>query len=1513
MNSKKFQKIFVVAALSFVLTMVATVIYAAPLPKFSAQTVIFPLNVSKSANTDTAQPGDTITYTILITAPVTSQLTNLTISDTLPMNTGFVAGSVVISPDTAGGITGTPPNIASGITVATNSVVSVVFAVTVSEPVAAGTIIENTAAVTSTEIPTATLVSAAVTVENAAPVASDGTATTPEDTAVSGTLNASDGNGDALLYTIAGQPANGTVTLGATGTLLLPAQFTYTPTQNFNGEDTFTFTATDGISASNIGTVTVTVTAVNDAPVVDPIATQNVAEQSLLTFTTTATDPNDSPPDALTFSLQNAPSGATINSTTGEFSWTPAEAQGPGVYTPTVVVTDGGSPPLSDTTVVTINVTEVNTAPMLDPIGDFSVDVAGTLIFTAYATDADEPSNTLTFSLQNAPSGASIDSTTGEFSWTPTTAQGGQTFTVTVMVSDDGSPVMTDTEITHITVVNVADLQLSKSGAPLTITAGESSPLLVYTLILENPGPSLAQTVRLTDTLPADVTFFSAVTDKTTCEYSEPQQQVTCEWVQIGSGEQEIITIIVTPDASALDSITNTATVTSTTIDRFPDNNSDTASTTILTAADLSITQSDTPDPTYLGDVVTYTVTVNNNGPSYARNVIVTDDIVGSMNIVDASPACSISGNSISCALGTMVVGATEEITVTARSSGHFNISRTATATATATSDTSDPSSNTAVETTTILPHADLALGKTAFPNPIAAGETMTYTLVVTNWGPSDALGVELTDTLPATVTVGAVNSTQFSCSGTTTISCSSGILYAYTVSEVTIVVTPTQTGTLVNSAFITATTPAIDRDMQNNTASIAVPVTLRTDVGVAMAAAPEPVVAGETMTFTLTATGYGPSTADNVIVTDILPSELTFVSASAGCSVSGQTVSCLMGNLGTGDQAVATIQARVSPAATGIVLNTATVASDLFDENTANNTASTSSTIATSADLRLTLADDPDPNYGGGTVVYELMVTNDGPSDAQDVVLTETLPADFSVASATRCAISGQTVTCAAGTVAAGSTISRTVTADVALTANGVYSATANVVSTTDDPNSSNDAALAETTIIPAADLAISLTDAPDPVTAGQTMDYTLTVSNMRPLDAFEVQAVLTLPTQTAFQTASAGCTLAANIVTCDIGTLGANATVNQTVTVSVAGDASGAMTGTASVSGAQSELNPVDNTDSESTTILPAIDLAISITDTPDPVIAGQSLEFTLTAENLSTHSASNVTAVFTLPLHTTFNTADADCTALGSVVTCAIGSLSGGSSTERHIEVQVASDANGVLDGTAVIFGDEFDPVAANNMADASTAVSAAADLTVATIGEPETAHIGEVFSVTFAITNAGPSMATGVSFTVTVPSSFTVMTLAPSQGTCSGVVCSLGSLAAHSTATVTVAGANDSSGLLQIDSQVGADTADPSPGGETAQAEISITQYFVYLPIVLKPGTNLYIFNDNTGGDVIFAVRGTPVRCTVPNNTTQFCGTFAPGTYAIDVISQCGPPATFERTYAAGDVTTRVFCR
>ncbi len=83
--------------------------------------------------------------------------------------------------------------------------------------------------------------------------------------------------------------------------------------------------------------------------------------------------------------------------------------------------------------------------------------------------------------------------------------------------------------------------------------------------------------------------------------------------------------------------------------------------------------------------------------------------------------------------------------------------------------------------------------------------------------------------------------------------------------------------------------------------------------------------------------------------------------------------------------------------------------------------------------------------------------------------------------------------------------------------------------------------------------------------------------------------------------------------------------------------------------------------------------------------------------------------------------------------------------------------------------------------------------------------------------------------------------------------------------------------------------------------------------MFLPILLNPApTELSVFNDKTGDNVTFEVLGTPVSCVVPNNTTQFCGTFLPGTYQIRVKSACGE-GLFTKIYNSGPVTTRVFCR
>src|SRR5207244_2422200 len=126
----------------------------------------------------------------------------------------------------------------------------------------------------------------------------------------------------------------------------------------------------------------------NSPPVLAPIGNKNLNEGSTLAFTATATD-TDAPPQTLTFSLDaGAPAGASIT-TAGAFTWTPLEAQGPGVYPMTIRVTDSGSPIQSDFETITVTVNEVNSAPVLTPIGD-KVGDEGTLItFTASASDGD--------------------------------------------------------------------------------------------------------------------------------------------------------------------------------------------------------------------------------------------------------------------------------------------------------------------------------------------------------------------------------------------------------------------------------------------------------------------------------------------------------------------------------------------------------------------------------------------------------------------------------------------------------------------------------------------------------------------------------------------------------------------------------------------------------------------------------------------------------------------------------------------------------------------------------------------------------------------------------------------------------------------------------------------------------------------------------------------------------------------------------------------------------------------
>ena len=311
------------------------------------------------------------------------------------------------------------------------------------------------------------LVTLNVTEVNAAP-ALGGVPTTeqfiPEQSSFTFTATKSDSDlpAQTLTFSIVGSLPSGATFNTSTGA------FEWTPTdaQGPSGPHTFTVRVSDGVTNTD-QLVTLNVTEVNAAPVLTgvPTTTVSIPELASYTFDANATDA-DLPAQTLTFSIVGSlPSGATFNNSTGEFEWTPTEAQGPsGPHTFTVRVSDG----ITNTDqLVTINVEEVNVAPVLTGVPTTTQAIPEMVLYTfdANATDSDIPVQTLTFSIVGSlPSGATFNASTGVFEWNPTEAQGPSgPHTFTVRVSD--GVVNTDQSVT----INVLEVNRAPS---LTVPAG---------------------------------------------------------------------------------------------------------------------------------------------------------------------------------------------------------------------------------------------------------------------------------------------------------------------------------------------------------------------------------------------------------------------------------------------------------------------------------------------------------------------------------------------------------------------------------------------------------------------------------------------------------------------------------------------------------------------------------------------------------------------------------------------------------------------------------------------------------------------------------------------------------------------------------------------------------------------------------------------------------------------------------------------------------------------------------
>jgi uncharacterized repeat protein (TIGR01451 family) len=239
--------------------------------------------------------------------------------------------------------------------------------------------------------------------------------------------------------------------------------------------------------------------------------------------------------------------------------------------------------------------------------------------------------------------------------------------------------------------------------------------------------------------------------------------------------------------------------------------------------ADLSISKSDSPDPVFAGQQLTYTLSVSNDGPADATGVTVTDQLPDGVTFNSASSSqgsCSQSGGMVTCDLGTLADGASATVTikVTPQSPGEITNS----ASVESNEDDPAPGNNSDTEATTVNAAADLSVTKTDAPDPAQVGQNLTYTIVVTNNGPQAASGVTATDQLPKNAGFGSVTTTKGTCSlkpQKRQVTCAIGDMASGESVTIIIMVKPTQKGTITNTVSVSATSPP-DPNTANNTAT---------------------------------------------------------------------------------------------------------------------------------------------------------------------------------------------------------------------------------------------------------------------------------------------------------------------------------------------------------------------------------------------------------------------------------------------------------------------------------------------------------------------------------------------------------------------------------------------------------------------------------------------------------------------------------------------------------------------
>ncbi|MEI6728072.1 MAG: hypothetical protein WCK98_00320 [bacterium] len=1039
----------------------------------------------------------------------------------------------------------------------------------------------------------------------------------------------------------------------------------------------------------------------------------------------------------------------------------------------------------------------------------------------------------------------------------------------TATIDSDQSTPTSATSSVSITPAPVPGLYISKSASVITATRSDS---FNYTLSYNNITGAAVDNVVITDQLDSRLSLNSL---DPSC--SQSGQTITCNISSLASNTSGSfnIGVGVNSDAAA-GPLANTVVIVSDQTILEPRSGSSLIDITVPdpTGPTMSLFKTITNGSSFnVGDTINYSIQVTNNKNNY-QNINLYDVLDPRLNYNnDCNFSCFTSNTSNTVELDFSIgvnANSTETITYSAQvktEAAPGDLWNTAIANY---YDGQNNSASSSVVATindngqggTL--NGKITLSKVANFNQRKAGDSLQYTITTTYNGPSKTLYFK--DNLDARLT-------NISCDNGCNINGQSldwSQFFSDGQTSVVLVNVSVASGSAMGS--LTNTVIADDQDTgsapepKSATSVIQITSPINPQLSVSKTVSKTVAQAGDALVYSINYANTGDVDLNNVIIADNLDSRLSFVSAP-GCLNSGQLVSCNIGTLSVGSTGTVLVTVTVNnTAASGILPNTVIATSD---QSAATSTVTYSRIDIPKPTLGISILKTANVTTAqvGSQVVYTLAYANTGNIDLSGAVLTDTLDSRLSFAScSSSCNVSGQLVTWNLGGLLNGANSSVTLTVNIKSgAAPGTLINTALFDTNETAPVSSS----SNVTLTPASwnPLTITKTASNQNQNRNSTFTYTISYSNPNPNPAMNAEITDNLDSRLDF-VSSPDCTAVAQLITCSLGNLSANASSTTTITVKVKNTAAyGMLTNTAQISSTDTGpslavalvfINPI------SAVAAPSLTKTASVLQ----ALRGDTYVYTINYSNSTDQNFSNVVISDTLDNNLNFISCTTGCNQVGQGLTWNIGNLIIGGSGSVSVSVSVKNNATlGLLTNSALITTTEAPTVQASSfVAVIINDPLPMANLTLNKTASSQTLNRGDTYSYTLSYTN-GPVAVTNATITDTLNNNLNFVSCSVS---ClqigQNLTWNLGNLAPNATGSVTV--------TVQV-------KPDAALGNVNNTATISSTQTAIYT---------------STAGVSIIINTGTP---TLKVTKTASNSTRAPGeslTYTINYENTANLPVT-----------------